>query len=114
MVLNYLFTGLLAALLSVPGTGQKEVATVGEEPVVKKEVPETAYWRYKNSTTDGAKEAENYEPIPNDQGSCGAMGGVPCILQIDGEPEDVTDLQNFLNTIPSEALVAAQALHTKQ
>jgi len=35
MVLNYLFTGLIAALLSVPGTGQKEVATVGEEPVVK-------------------------------------------------------------------------------
>lgn len=34
MVLNYLFTGLIAALLSVPGTGQKEVATVGEEPMV--------------------------------------------------------------------------------
>ena len=35
MVLNYLLPGLLAALMAVPGTGQKEIATVGEEPVVK-------------------------------------------------------------------------------
>src|SRR5690606_24597878 len=52
MVLNYLFTGLIAALMAVPGTGQKEIAKVGEEPVVKGKVYAEAWFQYQTGDID--------------------------------------------------------------
>lgn len=114
MVLNYLFTGLIAALMAVPGTGQKEAATVGEEPVVKEQALQTAYWRYNNSTNTGAKNASNYTPVPDgDADACGDPGTIPCIMEIEGTPGNAADLQDFLDEIDTEAEVADEALHTK-
>lgn len=88
MVLNYLFTGLIAALMAVPGTGQKEVATVGEEPVVKKEVktltPVTFY--HKGSGL--------YERNPGSGTNCQPLSSNPCKIIYEDE-NDVEDVESF-------------------
>lgn len=88
MVLNYLFTGLIAALLSVPGTGQKEVATVGEEPVVKKEVKTLA------PATFYHKGSGIYERNPGLGTACQPDLVYPCTITYDDETE-VENLDGF-------------------
>src|SRR5690606_40729947 len=88
MVINYLFTGLLAALLSVPGTGQKEVATVGEEPAkaeLKTVQEEEMYWYPTNPAgthTDGSTPILATRTEMLSQG-CDGNSGVVCLFGSD-------------------------------
>ncbi|WP_379020488.1 hypothetical protein [Parapedobacter deserti] len=61
MIINYVFTGIFAAAMLVPGTGQREVTKAGEEPVVKEHETvkgeEPMYWYQTNEAgthTDGS------------------------------------------------------------
>ena len=110
-------TGLMiAAVLNVPGTNQREVAPVEEEPVVKENITQNAYWRFKEDTMQDAFNPSNYEPSDGSDTGCGSPGDVVCILEIEGgEPESLQDLETFLQNLNNnESALLAAAIHKKE
>jgi len=100
MVLNYLFTGLIAALLSVPGTGQKEVATVGEEPMVKEKLALAEEWFIYNtgspSNETEATTAGNYRRLSPTESIESLCAGTNDICAVKVPPQSTnTNLPDF-------------------
>jgi len=92
MFLNISMIGLLAAVMLVPGTAQREVTKVGEEPKVKEETvvkTDPTFWvkvNDDNIITDILGYVDDVN-MPTATGGCNNQGNAPCARGYDSEPD---------------------------
>lgn len=101
MKLFDLTSGIIAAILVVLGTSQNvETPQVQDKPVVEETKATTQLYVFNNSTSTGARIADNWIPTsPSEAPPCGPPGPVPCQIELDltayADMEDYLDQHNF-------------------